>query len=129
MDISIYIQSVLEQDPAAIVICDLQHKILYMNPAAIHRYARRGGAALIGKNLFNCHNARSQEKINAVIRWFAASQDNNMIFTTHNAQENKDVYMVALRDTAGTLIGYYEKHVYRNSETIQPYHTEQGEIL
>ena len=29
--------------------------------------------------------------------------------------------MVALRDTDGTLIGYYEKHEFRNPETMQRY--------
>lgn len=31
-------------------------------------------------------------------------------------KENKDVYMVALHDDTGVLIGYYEKHEYRNIE-------------
>lgn len=31
------------------------------------------------------------------------------------------VYMVALRDDAGQLIGYYEKHEYRNRETMEVY--------
>ena len=34
--------------------------------------------------------------------------------------QNKDVYMVALRD-AGKLIGYYEKHEYRNAEMMKLY--------
>ena len=38
----------------------------------------------------------------------------------HNEKQNKDVYMVALRDES-KLIGYYEKHEYRNSETMKPY--------
>jgi hypothetical protein len=29
--------------------------------------------------------------------------------------------MVALRDDAGELIGYYEKHEYRNKETSELY--------
>lgn len=29
-----YFKSVLEQDEAAIVLCDLEHTIVYMNPAA-----------------------------------------------------------------------------------------------
>ena len=37
------------------------------------------------------------------------------------AKENKDVYMVALRDEDGKLIGYYEKHEYRNRETAKRY--------
>ena len=31
-----------------------------------------------------------------------------------------DVYMVALREE-GRLIGYYEKHEYRNAETMKQY--------
>ena len=31
------------------------------------------------------------------------------------------VYMAALRDDAGQLIGYYEKHEYRNRETMKVY--------
>ena len=34
--------------------------------------------------------------------------------------QGKDVYMVALRDE-GKLIGYYEKHEYRNVETMKLY--------
>ena len=40
-------KSVLEQDRAAVVLCDLEHTIVYMNPVAIARYAKRGGAALV----------------------------------------------------------------------------------
>ena len=31
-------KSVLEADRAAVVICDLEHTIIYMNPTAIRRY-------------------------------------------------------------------------------------------
>ena len=34
---------------------------------------------------------------------------------------NKDVYMIALRNYRGELIGYYEKHEYRTPETEKPY--------
>lgn len=43
------------------------------------------------------------------------------MYTYHNEKENKDVYMVALRDSEKKLIGYYEKHEYRDRETEQPY--------
>ena len=39
----------------------------------------------------------------------------------HDDKENKDVYMIALRNEEGNLIGYYEKHEYRNPETQSPY--------
>lgn len=59
--------------------------------------------------------------IKKVVLWFAKSKENNILYTTRNEKENKDVYMVALRDEDGTLIGYYEKHEYRNVETAVPY--------
>ena len=33
-----YFKSVIDQDRAAVVICNLQHEIIYMNPAAIKNY-------------------------------------------------------------------------------------------
>jgi PAS domain-containing protein len=121
MELSKYYKSVLEQDTSAIVICNLQHEIVYMNPVAKERYAKRGGEKLLGKSLLDCHNEKSCELINKVIDWFAKSKDNNIIYTYYNEKENKDVYMVAMRDDDGTLIGYYEKHVYRNKETAKQY--------
>ena len=38
-----YFKSILEQDKAAVVICNLQHEIIYMNPAAVTNYAKWGG--------------------------------------------------------------------------------------
>lgn len=114
-------RSVLEQDRAAIVMCDLQHTIIYMNKAAIMRYAKRGGKELVGRNLLACHNAQSQELIIKIVDWFQADKNNNMIYTYKNEKENKDVYMVALRDENNQLIGYYEKHEYRNPETADVY--------
>ncbi len=119
MNLLPYIRSVLEHDRASIVICNLQHEIIYMNPAAVERYKKHGD--LLGKSLLDCHNARSNELIKRTIEWFSADQSHNILYTHHNDKENKDVYMVALRDEQGTLIGYYEKHEYRDRETAKPY--------
>lgn len=116
-DLSQYFRSVIDQDRCAVVICNLDHEIIYMNPAAAARYANRGGAALVGQSLLDCHNAQSVAMIEKVAAWFAESREHNIIYTYHNEKENKDVYMVALRDAGGTLIGYYEKHEYRDLET------------
>lgn len=121
MELSKYMKSIIDMDRSSVVICSLDHKIIYMNPAAIGRYEKRGGKDLIGKSLMNCHNEKSNEIIKNVIDWFAKSAENNMIYTYHNEKENKDVYMVALRDDDETLIGYYEKHEYRDRETAKLY--------
>lgn len=121
MELSAYFKSVLEQDVCAVVICNLEHEIIYMNPEAKRRYAKRGGASLLGKSLLDCHNEDSNRKIREVVAWFLENVEHNRIFTYHNPKENKDVYMIALRDDDGTLIGYYEKHEFRDSETRKVY--------
>ncbi len=117
MKLSQYFRSVIDEDQCAVVICNLDHLIVYMNPAARERYAERGGASLIGRNLLNCHAPESAARIQEVVDWFSKSKNNNRVYTFYNEEENMDAYMVALRDTDGTLIGYYEKHEYRSRET------------
>lgn len=117
MNISSFFKGVIDSDTAPVVICDLEHTVVYMNPVAISRYR----TDLTGKSLKACHNAESGAKIDRVVAWFAKSKDNNIVYTSRNDKENKDVYMVALRDATGELIGYYEKHEYRNQETAELY--------
>ena len=117
MDINLFFKSVIDSDKAPVVICDLEHTVVYMNPAAIARYH----VDITGKSIMLCHNADANDKIDCVVAWFAKSKDNNIVYTSRNDKENKDVYMVALRDHTGALIGYYEKHEYRNQETAELY--------
>ncbi len=117
MELGKFFKSIIDQDTAPVVICDLKHTVVYMNPASVERYH----VDLTGKSIKECHNGSSNEKIERVVAWFAESKDNNLVYTSRNNQENKDVYMVALRDDDGTLIGYYEKHEYRNRETGRLY--------
>lgn len=111
-------KSIIDQDEAPVVICDLNSTIVYMNSASIIRYH----ADLTGKSLKACHNAESNKKIDMVLDWFSKDVSHNKVYTSRNDKENKDVYMVALRDNEGTLIGYYEKHEYRNRETSELYY-------
>lgn len=121
MDLSKYFKSIIDQDRCAVVICDLAHTIIYMNPTAVTRYEKYGGESLLGKSLLDCHNENSRDMIKRTVEWFAADRSNNIIYTYHNEKENKDVYMVALRDADDRLIGYYEKHEYRNPENAKLY--------
>ena len=110
-------KSILDQDLAPVVVCDIDDIIVYMNPSAIERYHKD----LTGKSIKDCHPTSANEMIDKVVAWFCESKDNNIIYTYRNDEENKDVYMVALRDDDGKLIGYYEKHEYRNRETVGLY--------
>jgi PAS domain-containing protein len=116
-----FFKSIIDQDRCAVVVCSLDHTIIYMNPAAAGYYAKHGGDTLVGQSIFDCHNERSVEIIKKVVSWFGKSTENNIVYTFHNEKQNKDVYIVALRDDEGQLIGYYEKHEYRSKETMEMY--------
>ena len=106
-----FFKSVIDADDAPVVICDLEHTIVYMNPTAVKRY----------------DNGDSNAKIEQVIAWFKKDKGNNKVYTFHNEKENKDVYMIALRNDEGELIGYYEKHEYRTRESMAMYDLRNGE--
>lgn len=112
MELNDFFKSIIEQEEKAVVVCDLNHIIIYMNPFAREAYKKRG-MNLEGQNLLDCHNSDSQDKIIKVVDWFLKDENNNIIHTFYNEKQSKDVYMVALRDGNKKLIGYYEKHEYR----------------
>lgn len=111
------LKSILDQDLAPVVICDPEDTIVYMNPSAVARYRRD----LTGSSIRDCHPPAANKMIDKVLDIFRKSKDNNIVYTYRNDRENKDVYMVALRDEDGNLIGYYEKHEFRSHETIELY--------
>lgn len=51
MELPVFFKSIIDQDSCPVVICDLDHQIIYMNPGAAARYAKQGGADLVGKSL------------------------------------------------------------------------------
>lgn len=118
MDLNPYFKSIIEQDTAAVVICDLDHRVIYMNPAAI---ASHDGKSLVGQSLLDCHNEQSVARIRQVVDWFASDASHNRVFIAYRPKQNRDQYMVALRSAQGELIGYYEKHEYRTAETMPLY--------
>ena len=66
-DLNAYFKSIIDQDRESVVICDLNHIIIYMNPAAVVDYKKYGGASLLGKSLLACHNPHSVEAIRKVV--------------------------------------------------------------
>ncbi|MGN0605108.1 MAG: fatty acid/phospholipid synthesis protein PlsX [Oscillospiraceae bacterium] len=116
MNINQMFKSIVDLDEMAVVLCDINHTIVYMNYADVRKYEKRGGKALIGKNLLDCHNQDSRDKIIKILKWFSESKENNKFYTYHNERNgvNQDVFMVAVRDENDNVIGYYEKFEDRN---------------
>ncbi len=90
------------RDP--ILFAETEHITRYMNKAAIAHY--EGGAALIGRSLLDCHNEQSQAKMKQVLLALQAGEDEQLI----SEKEGQRVYMRAVRDRAGQVIGYYERY-------------------
>ena len=88
------------------VFVDTDHVIRYMNKSAISRYERWGGAELLGKSIFDCHNEHSCEAILEVLREMQDGGEEKLV--TDNAKHR--AYMRVVRDEAGQLIGYYERY-------------------
>ena len=61
MNLTPYFKSIIDQDTASVVICNLAHEIIYMNPQAIANYHKWGGEGADRKSLMNCHNPKSKE--------------------------------------------------------------------
>lgn len=121
MSLEKFFKAIIDSDNASVVICDKNHTIVYMNPAACKSYEKYGGEDLVSKSILDCHNEHSAAAIKTVAAAFEKNPKLNRVFTFHNEKQNKDVYMIALRDETGELLGYYEKHEYRNPETCERY--------
>lgn len=121
MSLEKFFKAIVDSDNASVVICDKNHTIVYMNPAACKSYEKYGGEDLVSKSILDCHNEHSAAAIKTVAAAFEKNPKLNRVFTFHNEKQNKDVYMIALRDETGELLGYYEKHEYRNQETCERY--------
>ena len=110
-------KSVIDQDDCPVVICNLFNEIVYMNPSAIEHYSDDIPGDYKGRLITDCHPRSANEHIDAVVKWFMSSMENNVVHTSFNKAQNKDVYMVALRCGNGELIGYYERHIYRTADS------------
>jgi hypothetical protein len=75
-----------------------------MNQAAIAYYDE--GAALIGRSLLDCHSERSQQIMVDILAEMRQGLEERLI--TDN--EKHRIFMRAVRDASGQLLGYYERY-------------------
>ena len=98
--------AIVDQYKYAVVFVDNDHIIRYMNQAAQKRYEARGGAALVNKSIFDCHNEKSKGDILKYHQQFLAGE--NEVFLVISKAGEKTT-MVAVRSRNGELLGYYER--------------------
>ncbi len=104
-----YLKALVDNLQKEIVICDMDHKILYMNPYAVEHYRSRFGDDLIGKNLLDCHNERSRSIIKEKIEYAIANNIDSMQISDHPDKKKKS-YITLIKDKNQNIIGYYERY-------------------
>jgi PAS domain-containing protein len=87
------------------VFCDTDHVIRYWNARGAAAYAKRG--ADIGYSILDCHNETSCAQIIEIAERFSADPALDEVLITDSKRHR--VWMRAVRDTDGTLLGYYER--------------------
>ena len=100
-------EALLDTISNPIVFVDNDHVIRYLNKAAkVRYYEKRGYADLIGKSLFECHNAESETLTKKLYNRLVEGE--NEVFLKVS-DDNQKITVIAVRDAAGKLIGYYER--------------------
>ena len=106
MNAGIY-EALLDTISNPIVFVDNDHVIRYLNKSAkVRYYEKRGYADLIGKSLFECHNAESEKLTKQIYNRLLNGESEVFLKTSDDHQK---VTVIAVRDADGKLIGYYER--------------------
>ncbi|MBD3366547.1 MAG: PAS domain-containing protein [Candidatus Eisenbacteria bacterium] len=87
-----------------VLVADTDHVVRYMNRAALAHYT--GGSELLGTSLLDCHNEASNAVIVETLEAFRNGEEERLI----SESPERRIYMRAVRDDAGTVVGYYERY-------------------
>lgn len=86
-----------------VLVADTEHVVRFANCAAKSFYP--DGDKLLGRSLFDCHNQQSQRQMTDILQQMQQGLEETLI--TDN--DKRRIYMRAVRNSAGQLIGYYER--------------------
>ena len=125
MDSTFYylLKSYADTEEFPLVICDMDYRIKYINPAAESAYSKYGGKEIIGRLLTCFMDEEAQSKVDMVIEWFKEDSSHNSLLAIRDQRNSKDIYMCALRDPDGKLIGFCSRHRSRSHDESTPYTT------
>ncbi len=96
-----------------VVFVNREHIVCYMNRAAINHYSE--GEALLGTSILDCHNTTSQKMILEIWQEMQNGLEERLITDNHKHR----IYMRAVRDKGGTVLGYYERYEPPTNSTAQ----------
>lgn len=99
-----FLEALLNSVKDPILVADTNHIVQYMNKSAIVHYSE--GEKLIKTNLLKCHNEESQKMMIEILAEIHNGLEEKLI--TDN--EKYRIFMRAVRDDKGTLLGYFERY-------------------
>lgn len=107
MELMEIMSGILNSYPYPIVFVDNDYIVRYMNKNARYFYCEeRGYADLIGKSIFDCHNAKSVERIKECYE--EIKRNGKEIFIGVSVR-NQRIYMQGVRNDKGEWIGFFER--------------------
>jgi len=99
-----FLSTLLDSLKDPFLFADANHVIRYMNKAAVAHY--KEGASLLGRSLFDCHNEQSRRQMVEILAAMQAGEEERLI----TDDDKHRIYMRAVRDADGRLLGYYERY-------------------
>lgn len=107
LDLTDFFKGIVDSEDGPIIICNLDYRIIYVNPAADSYYA--GVAPLAGKLLSTLLDEEMLSKVTMSVEWFKEDRKNNKVFAMHEDKYNMDLYILAIRNSRNELIGFYNR--------------------
>lgn len=114
MELFDFFKGIIDSEEGPIVICNLDYRIIYVNPKADISYS--AASPLSGKLLTTLMDEEMMSKVVMSVEWFKEDEKNNKVFALHDNKNNMDMYILAIRNDKGELIGFYGRREDRNPE-------------
>ncbi|MCR5600259.1 MAG: hypothetical protein K6G33_05920 [Ruminococcus sp.] len=114
-DVNDFFKGIIDSEEGPIVLCNLDYRIIYENPAAIKYYAP--ASPLTGRLLETLMDEEMMSKVIMSVEWFKEDEQNNRVFAFHDDTNNMDMYILAIRNIEGELMGFYGRREDRTPDS------------
>ncbi len=99
-----FYETLLDSLKDQVVFVDASHVVRYMNKTAAAEH--KDGEKLIGQSIFRCHSEKSRRKILEAYDALCKGTEEILI----SDKKGRRIFMRAVRDKDGALVGYYERY-------------------
>jgi len=114
-----FFKGIVDSEEGPIVICNMDYRIIYLNPAAMDYY--KSGHEMQNKLLETLMNEELMSMVRMSVEWFKEDMNNNRVFAFHDNKKNLDMYILAIRNSSGDLIGFYGREESRTPDQSRPF--------